>query len=536
LSGPKRIIAAIKGDPFTLSEAVNGAGSGSVDGIREVEQLVHIGLVTIDGDGRVVPRLVDSVPSLENGSWRLLADGRMETTWRLLPGLTWQDGQPFTADDLVFTATVAQDRAIAMAKGTVFDSVDAVQALDDRTLLVTWKRPFIEADGIFSPTDTSRILPMPRHLLERPYLEDRTEFVQTPYWSTEFVGLGPFKLSEWVLGSHLVLDANERFVGGRPRVDQIELRFVLDSNTTVANVLAGTIDITLGRGLSLEQALQARDQWGKGRVDATLASWTALFPQFINPNPALLANVSFRRALLHALDRQQFTDVLQGGLSPVADSIIIPGSPDYPELERSIVRYAYDPRLASQLLQSLGLTRGSDGFVNDGGNQRISLEVRTTRDDLRERLIHPIGDAWRQIGLGMEPVIIPTQAASDRQYRSTYPAFELTRQPHEVQRYRSTEIPLPENSFRGNNRMRYANTELDALLDRYFTTIPRAERLQALGQIMTHMTDQLVILGIFYTVEPAMISDRLVNVTNRRVESGRHPWNVHEWECSQCSR
>ena len=44
------------------------------------------------------------------------------------------------------------------------------------------------------------------------------------------------------------------------------------------------------------------------------------------------------------------------------------------------------------------------------------------------------------------------------------------------------------------------------------------------------LTDQLVIMGIFYTVEPAMISDRLINVADRRVESGRHPWNVHEWD------
>src|SRR5947199_8891783 len=58
-SAPKRITAAIKGDPFTLSEAVNSAGSGSIDGVREVEQLVHAGLATIDGDGRVLPRLAE---------------------------------------------------------------------------------------------------------------------------------------------------------------------------------------------------------------------------------------------------------------------------------------------------------------------------------------------------------------------------------------------------------------------------------------------------------------------------------------------
>ena len=527
--GPKRIVTAIKGDPFTLSQAINTAGSGSIDGIPEVEQFVHVGLATINGDGRLLPRLAETLPSIENGQWKVFPDGRMETTWKLRPGLVWHDGAPFNADDLVFTTTVAQDRTISIARGSAFESVESVQAVDDRTVLVLWKRPFIEADGLFSPADTSRILPLPRHLLERGFTEDKANFSQHPYWATEFVGLGPFKLREWVLGSHLVLDANDHYVHGRPKIDTVEVRFIIDANTTVANMLAGTVDVTLGRGLSIEQALTAREQWAQGRVDATLASWTALFPQFLNPSPALLSNVLLRRALLHALDRQQFTDILQGGLSPVAHSILIPGGADDAALEPSIIRHAYDPRVAVQLLDGLGLSKGADGVYRDGAGQPLSMEIRTTRDDLRERLLPAIGDGWRQVGIGFEPVLIATQAASDRQYRSTYPGFELTRQPPELQRYYSTEVALPENNFRGNNRVRYASPVLDSLLDRYFTTIPKTERGQALGQVVHHMTDQLLVMGIFYTVEPALISNRVTNILSRKVENGRHTWNAHEW-------
>src|SRR5262249_11562043 len=157
--------------PFTLSQSINTAGSGSIDGIPEVEQLVHVGLATINGDGQLLPRLAEALPSVENGQWKVFPDGRMETTWKLRPNLTGHDGAPFTADDLAFTSMIGQDRAIAIARGSAFESVDSVQAPDDRTLVVTWKRPFIEADGLFSTADTSRILPMPRHLLERGYLE-----------------------------------------------------------------------------------------------------------------------------------------------------------------------------------------------------------------------------------------------------------------------------------------------------------------------------------------------------------------------------
>ena len=276
--------------------------------------------------------------------------------------------------------------------------------------------------------------------------------------------------------------------------------------------------------------MTAREQWPQGRVDATLASWTALFPQFLNPNPTVLREVAMRRALLHALDRQQFTDVLQGGLSPIAHSLFVPGTADYPAIEPSIVKYAYDPRAAQQLLDGLGLSKGTDGTYRDSAGQRLSMEIRTTRDDLRERLLPSIAAAWQQLGIATEPVLIPTQAASDRSYRSTYPAFELTRQPPEPQRLYSAEVPTPENNFRGNNRVRYASAELDTLLDRYFTTIPKPERLQALGRVAQHMTEQLVIMGIFYTVEPAMVNNRLTGITSRKVENARHPWNAHEWD------
>ncbi len=529
-AGPKRITAAIKGDPPTLSEAINSAGAGGTDGLTELEQLVHVGLAVVDGEGRLAPRLAEAVPTIENGLWTVLPDGRMETTWRIRPDARWHDGTRLTADDLAFTYAVLQERQVAIGRGAAFEYLDGVEPLGPATAVIKWKKPYIYADAMFSTTGNSRVLPMPKHLLERAFAEDPAGFTQRPYWTADFVGTGPFKVREWTLGSHVTLEANELYVAGRPKIDRIEVRFILDSSTTVANVLAGAVDLTLGRGLSLEQAIQAWDQWQQGRMEAALLGWTALFPQLLTPSPSVIGNLEFRRALVHALDRDQLSASLQAGLSPIAHSIISPNEPEYPDVEHSIVRYAYDPRQAMQLLDGLGLTRGADGMVRDAAGQRLTLEVRTTRDDLRERLMHPIGDYWRQIGLAQEPVVIPTQAASDRQYRATFPGFELTRQPAELQRYYSAQIPLPENNFRGGNRIRYNNPEFDALLDRYFTTIPARERGQALAQIVHHMTDQLIIMGIFYTVEPSLVSNRLINVTGRKTEDVRQPWNAHEWD------
>src|SRR5439155_6398317 len=204
-----------------------------------IEQLLNAGLSLLNPQGALQPQLAEAVPTLENGLWKLLPDGRMETTWKLKSNLVWHDGQPLTTDDFLFTATVAQDKSLAMSQDPAFQFVEAIDAPDAQTLHVTWKSTFVDADKLFTQTTGSRNLPMPKHLLQQVYQEDRANFTASPYLGAEYVGAGPYKLGEWVLGSHLTLDANDRYVLGRPKIDQIQVRFFLDTNTMVANLLAG---------------------------------------------------------------------------------------------------------------------------------------------------------------------------------------------------------------------------------------------------------------------------------------------------------
>jgi len=527
-SGPKRLVAAIKGNPPTLSTAIDGAGAGNTDGLTEVQQLLHAGLGAQDHNGRLVSRLAGEIPTIENGLWRLLPDGRMETTFRLRPDARWHDGTPVTAQDLVFTMEVALDRRIPMRRPPMYAAIDSTEALDANTLLVKWKAASIEADLLL----TNGALPMPRHLLEAAYREqDPVAFVALPYWTTAFVGTGPFKLHDWQVGSHMILRANDSYFLGRPKLDEMEIRFVLDSTAMVANLLAGAVDLNIGRGLSLEQALQARDQWaGRGRAEVEVQNWSALYPQFIDPSPAILANVDFRRALVHALHRQELTDLLQDGLGPVADIFLIPGSEEYETVKQHVVRYEYDPRRAMQLFQQVGLTRAADGTLHDSSAQPVVVQVRTTRDDLRERVMYSMGEYWRAVGIRMEPSLIATQAQQARDYRATRPAFEFTRTPATPDGYHSSGVPRPENNFNGDNRSRYGNSELDSLIDRYYLTVPKRERFESLGGVIRHITEHVVAVGVFYTVIPTLLSNSVQGASMPEVVGGRITFNAHEWD------
>jgi peptide/nickel transport system substrate-binding protein len=527
---PKHITIVIRGNPFTLSEAINAAGSGSVPGVSEVEQLIHAGFASEDNDGMLRPKLVEEIPTVENGRWRIFPDGRMETSFRIRRNVVWHDGTPFTADDLLFTARVARDKQIPLSVGAMFEGVERVESPDPRQLVVTWSKPYIWADALFSRTNSSRVMPMPRHLLERALEEEKATFTQLPYWTRDFVGLGPFKLRELLEGSHLVAEANPRYVLGRPKIDSVDVKFIPDPNTIAANIMAGTVDLTLGGRFSLEWGLQVRDQWPNGRMEAPLeANWLALYPQLLSPTPAVLGDVQFRRALLHAVNRQEMADTIQAGLSPIAHSIIGPNQPEYKDVESQVIRYEYDPRRAAQLIEGLGYTKGSDGFYQNAAGQRLSFEVRTRQgDDLQEKTLFGVADYWQRAGLGVEPFIFPALRANDREFRAMRPAFEVVRQPggsDALVRYHGGDTPLPENNFTGINRSRYMNAELDALIDRFHVTIPWRERMQVLGMAVNHMTSQVVAMGIYYAVDPTMISNRLQNVRAQNTA-----WNAHLWD------
>jgi peptide/nickel transport system substrate-binding protein len=404
----------------------------------------------------------------------------------------------------------------------VYDRIEAIEAPDDRSVVVKWKAPYIKADTGFG-------FPMARHRLEQAYLEEKAAFTQHPYFSREFVGVGAFKLREWVAGSHLVVEANDQFLLGRPRIDQIEVRFIPDQNTLIANILAGSIEIALGRGISVEQAMQIVDQWQPGRMDLEFTNFLALYPQFINPSPPVVASLQFRRALAHALDRSQMAEVLQWGLVPPAHSLVSAREADYPNLEPFIVKYDYDPRRAADLIQTLGYTRGGDGFFRDAGGEKLSVQLRSgaTRD-VSEKAILSAGDYWQQIGVASEIWITPPQLQRDREYRSTYPAFEIAQQPNDLDsldRYHSSKTPLPENNYVvTGNRARYKSAELDSVIERYVVTIPRQERLQLTGQIIRHLTENVVHLSLFYGVEPTLMVKRLQNV------HGRDTWDAYAWD------
>lgn len=521
---PKRVQLAIIGDPVVVFPGIDQRQASAS---AELQDLVNAGLSQFDPNRILHLLLAEALPTTENGLWKVLPDGTMETTFRIRDGASWHDGTPLTASDLLFSLQVYQDPELPYFSNVVYGYIEGAQQLDPQTVVVRWKRTYIEADGLFGSTG----MPMPRHLVESAYAQNKGGLLELPLWSTEHVGTGPYRLQQFERGSHAVLQAFDHYVLGRPNIDMIVVKFIQDQNTVAANLLAGAVEGTMGRGLSIEQAVTIRNQWPQGRIaDLVYQSWVRIHPQFINPTPAVIIAVPFRQALLHAINRQQIVDTIQEGVGAVAEMIPSIGSPYYPALAPSMVRYEYDPRKASQLLEGLGYTRGVDGFFADSGGNRLSVDLRTTQDNAaRLRSLVVVADDWQRVGVAVQQSITPAQLQGDRAYRQERPGFEINRggaQLNGIVAYHSRGIQTAENNYRGQgslNYPRYGHPELDTLIDRFERTIPMAERLDVAGQILQHMTTRVVQMGLYYDVEPAMVSNRLKNFNG-------YVFDAHQWD------
>jgi hypothetical protein len=180
--------------------------------------------------------------------------------------------------------------------------------------------------------------------------------------------------------------------------------------------------------------------------------------------------------------------------------------------------------------------RGSDGFFVDASGQRLTVSLWTTiQNNMQPKATAAVSDFWQATGVAVEQNLIPIQRGQDREYRAQFPAFELietgnTISPTDVRKFHSSSISLPENNFTASgNNPRYRSPDLDALIDRYVTTIPLPERMQVLAGAVQHQTDVLTHLGLFFGVSSTLVNNRLKNVTARGPMFSQ-AWNAHQWD------
>jgi peptide/nickel transport system substrate-binding protein len=338
---------AIAADPQTLDPLFAHADANSVE--QQVARLAFEPFIDIDERGRPVPVLLDRIPTGANGG--ISSDGRT-IVYHLRRGVTWQDGVPVTARDVLFTLQAIVDDRNPVRSREGYDRIAHVQALDDHTLRVVLRSAWAPAVATFFSYGTAPQYVLPAHLLAHEPRLDRAAFGGAP------VGDGPYRFVSWERGERLVYAANPRYWRGAPAVQRLEIRVIADPGANFTALQSNAIDWNLISPVQQQAILHVP---GMAFRIAPLALVAGIA---INTTHPPLDDVNVRRAIAAAIDRQAISDKITFKRYPVVDT----AQPLWSWAHDPSVRLpAFSPARADALLDRAGWRRGSDGMRAKNG-------------------------------------------------------------------------------------------------------------------------------------------------------------------------
>lgn len=292
----------------------------------------------------------DSIEPQLASSWEYI-ESDQAYLFHLRQDVKWQDGHPFTADDVIFTYDYTMDHPYAWVDNTI---VKSAEKLDDYTVELYLNKTYSSfLQGI---AGTQPILP--EHIWEN--VAD-----PTTYTSPEAaIGTGPYKLADYnkAQGTYRYV-ANDNYYMGRPVAN--EIRFIkLSENMNAAALEDGTVDAATAPA-ELVEKLKSEGF----RVQEDVPSWCNKLT--INHNKEPLFSQSFRQALAYAIDRDQMVQIVLRGVGLAGSAGLVPQTsvwynPDTP-------RFEYNPQKATELIESLGYVKQNGYFYKDGQPLTLSL-------------------------------------------------------------------------------------------------------------------------------------------------------------------
>jgi peptide/nickel transport system substrate-binding protein len=488
---------------FAIGE--QGSAVGGWSGVGEVHSQ---GLVTAEAESRrTVGRLAERVPSFDDGTMALLPDGQMRVVYHLRPNVTWHDGAPFTARDLVFSAALSTDRGLPVRARDAVDRIGAVEAPDDHTFVLVFSDPYYLASAL----GVELFWPYPEHLLGGAFAayqasKNASEFLNLPYWTSGYVNLGPFRVTGFQPGEGVTFEAYPGYFLGKPSLDQVRVRVFADQNTLFSNLLAGAVQMFLSVTLEPQLGAQLRDIWtrgGEGTVHAVPGYTRFMLPQW---RPAFqreqaVFDVRVRAGLYHALDRETISDAVQAGRRDlVAYSVLSPQERSFAAARDGLRQYTYDPDRARSLLREAGWLPDQEGALRHASDGR-RFQTAVWANARWGSETTAIADYWRRLGIEVEEYLKPAVATGDREARASFPGWETTsRYGDDILRAISEPPAGPENRWSGSAHG-YNDPRARTLVDAYRRSLTERDQLNATREVSDFVASELSMLLMYYEAD-----------------------------------
>ncbi len=501
----------------TLLNPHFAVGTKDQDGSR----LFYEPLAAWDSKAELRAVLAAELPSLDNGG--LAKDGK-SVTWKLKQGVTWHDGQPFTADDVVFNWAYARDPATAAVTAGSYNAV-TVEKVDDYTVrvispvpLTFWADAFVGVNGMI----------IPKHLFEA-FAGDKSRDAPT---NLKPVGTGPYLFKDFRPGDLVTGVINPHYhQPNRPYFDAVEMKGGGDA-TSAARAVLQTGEYDLAWNLQVEDEVLTRlEAGGKGKVrvteggnlemiqvnstdpnvevDGERSSVKTVHPTFSDP--------AVRQAIALLIDRESVHKYIYGRGGAVTPNVVF--NPKRFNSPNTSFEFSVDKAVA--ILDKAGYKPGADGIRAKDGKP-LKYLFQTSTNGPRQKTQQIIKQSFRKAGIDVElkSVIASVFFSSDVANPDTYPHFYADLQMYTtgptlpdpqlwLQLFLSTECAQKANKWQGRNICRWRNAEFDDVFKQASAELDPMKRAGLLIKLNDMVITNVVAIPVVTRPSVAAVVDKL---------------------------
>ena len=520
----------------TLLNPHFAVGNKDQDGSR----LFYEPLAGWDAEGNLRPILAESVPGREDGT--LAADGK-SVTWKLKKNVKWHDGQPFTADDVVFTWQYAKDPATAAVTSAAYTDI-TVEKVDPHTVTVRFKEPtpfwadaFVGALGMI----------IPKHLFA-DYIGGKSREAPT---NLKPVGTGPYMFKDFKPGDMVTGVINPNYhVENRPHFDAIEMKGGGDAVSAARAVLqSGEFDFAWNMQVE-DEILTRLEKGGKGRVvinDAGFIEhiqlnstdpWTEVDGErsSIKTKHPTLSDPAVRQALALLIDKDLVEKHIYGRTGRASANFIY-----NPERFRSKnTKYEFNVDKAIDILEKAGWKKGADGIREKDG-KKLKYLYQTSINQPRQKTQAIVKQACQKAGIEIELKSVTASVffSSDVSNPDTYPHFYADLQMYNngpqqpdpavfLRQFCSWEVASKANKWQGRNITRWQNKEYDDIFNASQNEVDPVKR----AAMMIKMNDMVVNDHVVIPV----VARPIVTAVSNKLTCELSGWDTNTWDLANWFR
>jgi len=403
-------------------------------------------------------------------------------TWRfhLVKNAKFHDGTPLTAEDVAFTMWRLPRDPVWLFPSNSIEAKSDIKVIDKYTVEFTLSRPF---PGKYPPMDWFPILP--KHIWK-----DAGRKI-AKFEDKKSIGSGPFKLREFKSGQYIWMEKNEDYWGEKPHVDEVVFKGYGTEDALKLAMKKGEIDFIGYSGVS---PMSLKSYQKAKNIDVDISPGIALIWLTFNLHKeTAVQDKVFRKAFMHAIDRDRIFKLVYRGYAKPANSFVYP---EVDEFNPNLPKFEYDPELAKNMLKEAGYAdTDGDGILNDKSGKNIELEFMAPSEWQDEvKMLRLIAEQVKAIGIGIKPKIIDLDTYYEFSYTPKEDKFDLAL---------SSEEPGPNGSWMwefvrsaeggglGWNQSDYSSPEMDETINSYIAETDLEKRKAYAFKLQELMAEDL---------------------------------------------